>query len=108
VPEGLEVLGDDPNVTVRLEISAIQTGQTRELQPVQRGLGEGLEASLSPNEIQVILFGPVPDLDALKPGDVQVVVDLTDLGPGTYKLTPQVVNRRWFRSGAWYRSRCRW
>jgi hypothetical protein len=41
--------------------------------------------------VDVILSGAVPKLDALEPGDVQVILDLHDLQRGTYKITPKVV-----------------
>jgi YbbR domain-containing protein len=91
VPEGLSILGEEQSVVVRLEISAVQSAQTLQLKPIQRGLNQGLQATLSPDEVQVILFGPVPELEQLKPGDVQVIVDLADLDIGTSKVTPQVV-----------------
>jgi YbbR domain-containing protein len=91
VPDGISILGDEQSVLVRLEISAVQSAQTLEVKPIERGLGEGLQATLSPNAIQVILFGPVPELEQLKPTDVQVIIDLAGLSVGTSKVTPQVV-----------------
>jgi len=46
---------------------------------------------VSPETVEVILAGPLADLSALQVGDVQVLLDLLDLGPGTYKVSPQVV-----------------
>jgi hypothetical protein len=40
--------------------------------------------------VDVILSGPVLELDALNPADVRVVVDVTGLEPGVYPLEPQV------------------
>jgi YbbR domain-containing protein len=38
----------------------------------------------------VILSGPIPILDTLRPQDVQVIVDVSNLGAGSYQLTPTV------------------
>ena len=56
-----------------------------------RGLAPGLVATPSPDTVDVLILGPLPVLDALTPEDVRVVLDLTDFGPGTYQLTPEVV-----------------
>jgi YbbR domain-containing protein len=54
------------------------------------GLMPGLVSQVAPATVDVILAGPVPDLENLSPVDVRVVVDLAGLTPGTYQLTPQV------------------
>jgi hypothetical protein len=40
--------------------------------------------------VDVILAGPVPELDSLDPSDVTIEVDLTGLTIGTYQLIPTV------------------
>ncbi|OGO41479.1 MAG: hypothetical protein A2Z04_05950 [Chloroflexi bacterium RBG_16_57_9] len=90
VPDGVTVLGGDPNVLVRVEISAQQGGGSLVIEPTIRGLDAGLTASVSPKTVQVILSGPLPLLQGLKPSDVPVLVDLSGRGPGTYKLAPAV------------------
>ena len=37
----------------------------------------------------MIVSGPLPVLDILLPDDVEITVDVTDLGVGTYQLTPE-------------------
>ena len=91
VPEGVSILGDRQTVTARVEISPIRSGQTLQLPLTPRGLRPDLRASLSPDTVQVILSGPLPDLEALKPGDVQAILDLSGLTPGTHKLTPIII-----------------
>jgi YbbR domain-containing protein len=54
------------------------------------GLSDELEAQVSPTTVDVILSGPIPILDTLRPQDVRVMVDVTDLTPGSYQLTPTV------------------
>jgi YbbR domain-containing protein len=73
-----------------VEISPVLGGQTIQLTPVVRGLGRGLEASFSPQAVEVILSGPLSELEALKAGDVSVVLDISDYEPGTHLVTPEV------------------
>jgi len=40
--------------------------------------------------VDVILSGPVPVLNTLKPSDIRVIVDLTGLDVGAYQLSPEV------------------
>ncbi|MDP2976486.1 MAG: hypothetical protein Q8N45_09800, partial [Anaerolineales bacterium] len=45
---------------------------------------------VSPENVDVILSGPLPVLDTLAPSDVHVVIDVKGLGVGTHHLTPTV------------------
>ncbi len=45
----------------------------------------------SPPTVDVILSGPLLTLDALKPEDVRVVLNLVGLGRGTHQVEPGVV-----------------
>jgi YbbR domain-containing protein len=90
LPPGVSVVGD-PGVEVRVSISAIEGSQTVTRKIEFQGLTAGLTVTaISPVNVDVIITGPLEDLRTLKPGDVQVVLNLTGLGPGTYKLTPVV------------------
>jgi YbbR domain-containing protein len=90
VPGGLSLLGD-PSVQVRVQIEAIQGGLTVQRPLTIQGLPEGMEARLSPETIDVILTGPLPKLQSLKPDDVRVMLDLVNLGAGTHQVTPQAI-----------------
>ena len=51
-----------------------------------------MRVSLPIPSVQIILSGPLPKLNNLKPEDVQVILDLSDIqGPGVYTLKPQVL-----------------
>lgn len=59
------------------------------------GLEEGLAVELAPEEIEVILSGPLPVLDALDVNrDITVTLDLTNLTIGTYQVEPKVEVRQ--------------
>ncbi|NJN53391.1 MAG: hypothetical protein HC804_00745 [Anaerolineae bacterium] len=54
------------------------------------GLSEELEAVVKPETARVVLFGPLPVLDALPEQEVVVTVDVFGLEEGTYELEPTV------------------
>jgi YbbR domain-containing protein len=83
------VVGDS-RIAVQVTISAIEDSITIS-RPIRfQGLEPGLSVTLSPEFVDVILSGPAPIIWSLKPADIDVFLDLTGKGPGTYKLTPQV------------------
>ncbi len=90
-PEGVSPLEDVPTVQALIEVSPVLGGQTVQLTPVVQGLGRGLEADFSPDTVEVILSGPLSELEALEAGDVRVVLDLSDYGPGTHFVPLMVV-----------------
>ncbi len=90
-PEGVSLLMKEPVVTVRVTVVPIEGSMTVR-RPVEiQGLAPDLTATVAPEEVEVILNGPLPVLEELKPEDVRVLVDLFGLNPGRYSLEPQVV-----------------
>ena len=89
LPSGISVIGD-PKVLVQVSIAAIESSLAITIPVEMIGLAPGLGAIASPATVDVILTGPVPVLNALGPGDVRVVVDLTGYDVGTYQLIPVV------------------
>lgn len=89
LPEGITVVGD-PTVLVQVNVTALETSLviTRDVEII--GLLPGLGAEVSPLQVTVRVSGPVPVLESLTLKDIRVVVDLTNLGVGTYALTPTV------------------
>jgi YbbR domain-containing protein len=90
VPEGVTVL-EGTAVDVTVSITAIEGGTTVQQEPVIQGLGTGLTATVALEQVDVILAGPLPSLEALGTDDVFVIVDLTGLLPGNHIVTPRVV-----------------
>ncbi|MBM4465193.1 MAG: hypothetical protein FJ014_06540 [Chloroflexi bacterium] len=90
LPQGVTVLGEQA-ILVKINVTAIESSLTLQRELVIQGLQPRLSAKPSPEVVDVIISGPVPQLDALKPGDVQVILDLSNLQRGTYKITPKVV-----------------
>lgn len=89
LPSGVS-LDQDQEIFVTIEIQPILTTDTREREVEVLGLGEGLEALLDPQEVRVVLFGPLPVLDTLVDDDVRVTIDLFDLISGTHSIQPVV------------------
>lgn len=91
LPDGVSLVGEQ-TVLVRVNVSPIQTSLTISNKTIEvEGLQEGWHAQVAPNNVDVILSGPLPVLDTLTPQEVRVVVDVTDLAEGTHQLKPNVV-----------------
>jgi len=78
-------------VQVTVEIAAIMGGQTVQRRVKIQGLAPDLRARPSPEQVDVILSGPLPQLQALPSEQVQVVLDLFDLAAGVHKVHPTVI-----------------
>lgn len=90
LPEGVSPVGEQ-NVLVQVTIAGIESSLTEQRTLEIRGLGPGLVAVPSPDKVDIILSGPLPVLDQLKPEDVRVILDLEGLGPGTHQVEPEVI-----------------
>jgi YbbR domain-containing protein len=85
LPEQVSLLGvQGVKVTVYIEAQQGTLAILRE--PVVRGLGTNLAASVSPKEVAVTLTGPRPRLRAITDQDVYVYVDLVDKGIGQHRI----------------------
>jgi len=90
LPEGITLVGAQ-TVQVQVSISPIQTSLTLLNQPINvTGLAEGLSAQTFPQTVDVIVSGPLPVLDVLTSADITIIVNVSDLGVGTYQIKPDV------------------
>ena len=90
LPEGVNIVGSQ-YVTIRIEIEAIiDSRRFSDIPVLVEGLGEGLDPSLSPPNVDVILEGPVALLDSLQKVEILIIVDLEGLGAGVHQVTPEV------------------
>ena len=90
IPEGITLVGES-TVTVNVNISPIEGTTTVAQIPVSViGLDEGLEASISPSDIDVYLIGPIVSLGEIVPEDINAVLELQDLGEGSYQIAPRI------------------
>jgi len=90
LPEGVSLVGDQ-TVLVRVNVSPIQSSLTLSNKTIEvEGLPDRWFVQIAPDNVDVILSGPLPLLDTLSPQDVRVVIDVTGLEEGTHQLIPEV------------------
>jgi YbbR domain-containing protein len=92
LPEGISLVGVE-QITLQAGIAAIESSLTLSRLPIQvEGLATGYAATVSPEVVDVILSGPLPLLEQLTSAGVQVTINLSEMEPGTYQITPNVTN----------------
>jgi len=90
LPEGINVVGSQ-NITVQIGIDPIESSVSFTNIPVQiEGLADGLNATVSPESVDVFLSGPIDLLDDLSLESLIVIINLEDRDPGTYTLAPEI------------------
>jgi len=89
LPEGI-LLIREPGVLVQIGVAAIESSLTIPLPIELIGLSPDLSAILSPPEIVVIVSGPIRVLEELTPASFRAVIDITNLAPGTYQISPVI------------------
>ena len=89
LPEGITLVRE-PSVLVQVSVAAIEGSLTLSLPVEVIGLSPGLEVSISPAVVDVIIAGPLIVLDKLEASQFRVVLDLTGLPPGVYQRSPVV------------------
>lgn len=89
LPPGISL--DEVQVfSVTVEIEPILTTGVYNRPVELQGLDAELAATVNPEEVRVVLFGPLPVLDTLAENEVRVTVDAFGLLTGTYSLEPTV------------------
>ena len=90
LPTGVIVVGES-TIKVTVSISPMESSVTLTGLPIEIiGVSSAYQTVLSPDRMDIILSGPLPDLDALKTSDIRILLDLTDKTPGVYQIVPQV------------------
>lgn len=85
LPDGIS-LDEVQEIFVEIEIEPILSTNTYNQPVTVSGLATGLQATIQPEQVRVVLFGPLPILDALAPEEIKVTADLFGLDIGTYSL----------------------
>lgn len=89
LPEDVTLVGEE-SVLVRLSIAA-QEGTLPIALPIEAiGLPPNMEASFTPESVELLLAGPLPILNNLKPAEIRVVANLSGMEPGVYQITPVI------------------
>jgi len=93
VPENISILGSK-TVVVSVRITPLEGGKTV-VRPLRlQGIPDDMVVSLTIPSVQIILSGPLPKLNSLKPDEVQAILDLSEVkGHGVYTLKPQILTR---------------
>ena len=89
LPEGVTLESELQNVEIVIGVAAIESSIPLGVQVEVVGLPSGTIAEVSPEIASVILSGPLSLLGALQEGDVRLLIDVSDLEPGTHLLEPQ-------------------
>ncbi len=90
LPGDVSVLNAN-DVMLRVAIEPVLSGLTARRQ-VTVSATCNLPSQVSPDTVEVILSGPLPILQALKPDDVQIVVDTPQCAAGSYQGELRSVN----------------
>ena len=97
LPENISVVsneGIDQTIDVFVGIAATESS-TRITLPVEYvGLNDQYKVSISPEAVDVIVSGPLTDLEKLTKDDIHLYVDLTqmEVGKFTAQLIPEIIN----------------
>jgi YbbR domain-containing protein len=91
LPQGVALV-ETQFVTVSVEIVPLEGSRTISVPVTYQGLQPGLAAAIAPEVVDLVLSGPQPLLNQLRPADVTVVLNLLEVDtPGTYRLQPTVL-----------------
>ncbi|MBN1935229.1 MAG: hypothetical protein JW934_11215 [Anaerolineae bacterium] len=85
LPEGASALRVQ-GVLVTASIEPIPGRRAISLVPIVQGLSTGLTAKVSPERVTITLNGPLPKLNTLTESDVQVYVELVEMGIGEHTI----------------------
>ncbi|MDQ7030549.1 MAG: CdaR family protein [Ardenticatenia bacterium] len=91
LPEDVSPLEGNRLVQVRIAVQALKSSAQVAVRPTWSGLAAGFAVTqITPEQVDVIVEGPVNELEELRPSDVFAVLDLTGLQPGTHLVSPRV------------------
>ncbi len=90
LPDGVSVEGEQQNVLVVIGIAPIESSIPISVTIEIIGLAAGTSAEISPESVNLILAGPLAILESLAPGDVRLLVDVSELEAGPHLLGPRV------------------
>ena len=91
LPPNVTLVSGQKPVEVKVAVEPVQGSRTVNIPPTIQGLGPSLTATIPLDTVAVVLSGPLPVLEALRPGDVRVVLDLFGLQAGKHEIEPEVI-----------------
>lgn len=87
LPEGITSVRD-PTVIVQVSVAAIESSLTLSLPLEISGLSPGLQATISPETVDLIVSGPLLVLERLNDENFLMKLDLDGLAEGVYQIKP--------------------
>lgn len=79
------------SVLVTVEISAFTGGLSVQRGIVAQGVNQDLNYVINPNEVEILVRGPIPLLQNLGESDITVLIDLFSLDAGVHRLEPSII-----------------
>ncbi|MEX2031818.1 MAG: CdaR family protein, partial [Dehalococcoidia bacterium] len=81
---------DTERATVTVTIAEITSTLRITTAVMVDGLGAGLDATLEPGNVTIVVEGPLPVLNALASGEIRASIDLAGRGAGVYSVAVEV------------------
>lgn len=91
VPPNVSLVSENQAVSVRVQIEPQQGARTISRRPTVTGVATPRIANVSPLSVDIVLAGPLPQLNQLTEEDVRVEVDALDLPEGVHQVAPTVI-----------------
>jgi YbbR domain-containing protein len=91
VPPNVSLVSENQSVAVRVQIDPQQGARTISRRPTVTGVTTPFTATVSPPAIDIVLAGPLPQLNQLTEDDVRVEVDASNLPTGVHQVAPTVI-----------------
>jgi YbbR domain-containing protein len=91
VPSGVSLVSEkQTSVRVHIRVQPLIGSRTIKRKPVLIGLSSTYSSTISPDTVDILLNGPLPQLNNLTDNDVLVELDVSGLALGVHQLTPKV------------------
>jgi hypothetical protein len=92
LPQGIVILDETSTVTVTLGISGQTSAKQIDSIPIEIiGLPTGYTATLTPDNVSVVLSGPIQIIEGISNLDVRAIIDLNSIPMGNNEVVPQIV-----------------
>lgn len=90
LPQGVTLQTPGQQVAVKIQVSVLRGTATTRVALSVLGVPPTLQPGNLPSFVQVVVAGPAPTLQDLKPTDFTATIDLSGRGPGTYTVPVRV------------------
>ncbi|MCL5998726.1 MAG: CdaR family protein [Chloroflexi bacterium] len=92
VPSGVSLVEDNQStVSVHIRIQPLIGSRTIKRKPALIGMTRNYSSTISPDTVDILINGPLQQLNSLTDSDIRVELDVTGLPAGIHQLTPNVL-----------------